>query len=650
MNFTGNIFKSIPQTKYINFSFDNICVSNLTGIGEIGFSGTGFNSSFKFTSGKLYDPSNNYIYSYQQNSPFSLSGYIETGKSIVYLNNTRLKTKTLAQNEYNNFYINLTGINISTNVYLYEPKIIYSFPSNVYYLPNTSFNFNLTNQSNVDFKIYNSTIYFTDPLINFSGELSGNPTGIVLRNSASGLQLTDTSNILSDKSYEFSVFFDTNFGKIQQIFTGNRVSGFVNLYAFDVSSNPVSNSLITVDYNGVSDVNSFQYTLGSDFIFLSSSISKYNTDTQSYETGAYYFSIDPVLPSGVTNYLNEHVTSIQVTQTGQYDTCPQAIFTEYSYVDSLNLTLSNFLMSTGCTGNIPLIFNRSGNLGTGASGYLLLNQANNIVIGYSIGKSATGYSITSPGTGYTGAVGVSLNKAVYANCYDVPAVIPTDGLYPYYPFSADVVFKKNAGYMTGLTICSNEVTGQNTLYTYHLNHVSGIWITNPGSGYSSIFKPYVTFKRDISDARSGNAQATINLNSVSGIYDFYSAWQVTTGFDSFYIADITQNPDGNLLLDENFQYYFISEDSGYAFINESIIYSGFGIYAAANNNLFFKVIYNGSDYTGVQTAKLTISNERGYSAEQYFTGKNAYSSDPNLISSVGAPTNSPNITYNTLFL
>jgi hypothetical protein len=650
MNFTGNIFKSIPQTKYINFGFENICFSSLTGVAEFGFSGTGFNSSFKFTSGKLYDTSNNYIYSYQQNSPFSLSGYIETGKSIAYLNNRRLKSKTLGQNEYTNFYINLTGTTVSADVYLYEPTIAYSFLSNLYYLPNKQLNLVLTNNSNADFKIYNSRTYYNDPLINFSGELSGNVTGTISRNSSASFPLTDTSNFLNDKSYQFSIFFDTNFGSIQQIFTGNRASGFVDLYSFDISPKVFDATPLASSYNGVSSLNVFDYQLGTDFKFFSVLISKYNLFSQNYETGSYVYSFEPVSPVDLTPYLNEYVTNIQVTQTGEYDTCPQAVFTEYSYVDSLNLTLSNFLMSSGCTGNVPLIFTRNGNLGTGASGSLLLNPANNIVIGYAIGKSVTGYTITSPGTGYTGAVNVSLNTGVYSNCYDVPTVTPTNGNYPYYPFSADVIFGKNAGYLTGLTICSSQVTGEDTVFNYNLNHVSGIWITNPGSGYSSTFKPYITFKRDASDTKSIDAQASIVLNNISGAYDFYSSWGIITGDNSYDSFEIVQLADDKLLLDETFQYYLISEDSGYAITNEIKSYSGSGVYNALENNLFYKIIYNGSTYTGDATAKIRVSNERGYFSEYYFTGINTYSSDPNLISSVNAPQNSPSKTYKTLFL
>ena len=649
MRFTNYTFKSIPQSKYVNFDFENIELSNTTGVASLAFSGTGSNVGFNLISGKVYDLNNKYIYSYQAGQPFSLSGYIETGKAIVYLNNSRLKTNSLSANEYNAFYVNVSGVELTSDVFLKMPKITYSFPSQFYYKPNSTFNLSLTNSSNLDFKIYNSTILYVNQQINYSGELSGQITGTVLRNSTANFSLTDTSNLLNDKAYEVQMFFDTNFGQFSQIFTGNRVSGFINLYAFDIQLNPFDPTPIQASYNGTSSLNSFSFAHGTDFRYLSVNVSKYNLSNQQYETGAYYFTFEPVNPLDSDSYPNYYPQSITITNTGLYDTCPTAAFTEYYYVDSLSINSSYILVSTGCTGNIPLIFSTSGTVGTGASGYLLINPANNVVIGYATGHSATGYSITAPGSGYTGIINVRLNTGIYPNCYDVPVVKSTNGIYPFYPFSGSVNVGRNAGYMTGLVICSSNLTGSDSTFNYYSNSVSGIWITNPGSGYSNIFKPYIRFIRNSSDTQTSNASAIINLNTGSGTYDFYSNWSLTTGSVSYKLQSIPQFADDKLILIEDFSAYFITEDSGYAITNEIKTYSGYAIYPAINNNLFFRVDYNGSNYLN-PVVKFKLWNERQYFIESYLTGNTNYSTDPYLINSTNAPQNLPNKVYKNLLL
>lgn len=649
MRFANYTFKSIPQSKYLNFDFKNIILSNLTGVASLAFSGTGSNVGFNFISGKVYDLNNKYIYSYQPGAPFSLSGYIEARKAVVYLNELRLKTNTLSENEYKAFYVNVAGTELVADVYLKVPQINYSFPSQFYYKPNETFNLSLTNLSDLDFKIYKSTITYPNQSAALSGELSGQITGIVLRNSTTNFSLKDTSNLLNDKTYPIKIFFDTNFGQFSQNFTGNRVSGFVNLYAFDLRLNPFDRTPIEASYNGVSSLNTFNFSHGTDFRYISVSASKYNVSNRQYETGAYYFTFEPFSPLNDAYYDNYYPASITVTNAGLYDTCPTASFTEYYYVDSLSINSGSILMSTGCTGNIPFIFTTNGTLGAGASGYLLINPANNVIIGYETGHSATGYVITSPGSGYTGLINVELNTGIYEDCYDIPVVKSNGGIYPFYPFSASVNVGRNAGYMTGLVICSNNLTGSDSNYNYYSNSVSGIWITNPGSGYSDIFLPHVEFIKSSNETQEGNAAAIINLNTNSGSYDFYSNWDILTGLNAYSLQGIPQFADDKLFLMEDSSGYFLTENSGSVLTNEIKTCSGSAIYLAGNNNLFFRIDYNGSNYLN-PIVKFKLWNERLYFAECYLSGNTNYSADPYLINSVEAPLNSKNKVYKNLLL
>jgi hypothetical protein len=64
MTFEGSNVRKLTGQKSLSFLLNKLNISNLTGDAYFGFSGEGQTFQFKFEKGKIYDPDNNYVYSY----------------------------------------------------------------------------------------------------------------------------------------------------------------------------------------------------------------------------------------------------------------------------------------------------------------------------------------------------------------------------------------------------------------------------------------------------------------------------------------------------------------------------------------------------------------------------------------------------------
>jgi len=101
------------------FSFESSFLLNaVSGSGLFGFSGEGQDFSFKFVSGKIFDPENRYFNSYSDDSVFLISGNV-SGSSYDYYFNNDLYCKKGVKNNFNfeNFYLNTSpGVTIDLNL------------------------------------------------------------------------------------------------------------------------------------------------------------------------------------------------------------------------------------------------------------------------------------------------------------------------------------------------------------------------------------------------------------------------------------------------------------------------------------------------------------------------------------------------------
>ena len=85
MLLTGENFRKISERE--NYAFHStFSIDNSTGVGLFGFSGNGQQFKFDFQSGKIIDPEGRYVYSYNPDEVFSLSGDINKGFYNYFIN------------------------------------------------------------------------------------------------------------------------------------------------------------------------------------------------------------------------------------------------------------------------------------------------------------------------------------------------------------------------------------------------------------------------------------------------------------------------------------------------------------------------------------------------------------------------------------
>ena len=76
MTFEGNNIRKFTEQKSASFLLSDSIVNNVTGEAYFGFSGESKSIQWKFKEGKIYDPDDNYIFSYSPSEGFTLSGDI----------------------------------------------------------------------------------------------------------------------------------------------------------------------------------------------------------------------------------------------------------------------------------------------------------------------------------------------------------------------------------------------------------------------------------------------------------------------------------------------------------------------------------------------------------------------------------------------
>ena len=617
MLFTGNTYKSIPTTQKIKFEFRNIAPSS-SGYSVMGFSGDSSDFSYLFSGGKVFDSKRKYIYS--SADVFDISGIVEEGLSQTFVNDEKLATISGTSNSYKNFYVNVYNSTIYSDVYISVPVIDYGVVVSPTYYSQGSLGITIQNNSSSDFRVFGYSVQYDNNAntSQFSGSISGTVSG----SSSNQFFLQDVTDLINDKVDQFDLTLDTNFGQVTNTFSTSRISGFdIYNYALDKITPDLQIGNL---FFGQTGLNSFSFSGNDASGFLGVQVGKFDSETGAYESGVLSFSFDPVYPTDGQTYTAEYVTSIQITATGRYDTCPEARYREYYYVSDLTLD-SNTILSTGCTGVVTVLFSGFSGFGAGASGYLLTrpyNETDTLIYSGASYKVVTGAVINKPGSGYITSPYVYLGTgAGGSSCFDF--ALRSGDRYPYSAFSGTPELGRNAGYLTGYTVC--EQTGS-------LYYVSGVVITNPGSGYSSTFYPTIQFARMSGDLQTGNASGTVSLNNQSKSYSFYDSWLLSTGFNSNILSSLeVSTTNTQFLLTEDKNFYFVTEDSGYALALESSSFSGLVYYPDALSTFFFNVVNKSIDYTGNLVAKLDVVNEGKVSGSFYITGSKLYSTDPNLL-------------------
>jgi hypothetical protein len=227
MVFTGINYRSLPSSKTFSadFIFSDILYSGdmynagLSSGVHFGFSGTSDNISFLMRSGKIYDPQNRVVYSYSDNSSFTLSlAFNETNYTYSFDEEEFCTNGVKNDFAINNFFFNSNGLTCDVTANIYGPEINYSivFPDTY---SSSSLTGIFTNLSSSAIKIFSAEIttgsvgyYSTSSISNIS----------ISANSSGNITLTDLYNI-AGTSQTFTLTLYTNFGTINTIVTSYRI-------------------------------------------------------------------------------------------------------------------------------------------------------------------------------------------------------------------------------------------------------------------------------------------------------------------------------------------------------------------------------------------------------------------------------------------
>ena len=635
---SGENYIYTPRTQEMSFVFENLYVDK-NGVAEVGFSGDSSSFYFLISGGRLVDPSNNFVYTCGPDNPVTISGDFNGSKYRYYLDGKlSADGKDKAGFNVEKFYTKTTDCNVGLGLQMFCQPISHKVEFDSVFSAGKALNGRVFNYSNIDFEILSSKVTHPGYTEHFTGYVTGvAPAGGVLN-----FQLWDVSDMLSIPEADASITLDTTIGTIEHSFSPTRSSGFFgDVVNLDVAKD--GNSKIEPWFDGTGDCKKFAWrswpTQHQTYpVFYSSKDENFNERTkplwvslknvspnnQSVLTGTYissYFVYD----SGADYCLGEgsgsNACAGEVVGSGRYLGVPSVEFLTYSNVTGVTFN-SNNLFSSGTPSKIPMLFSGySGELGDGASGYFLtepyqLNLSSEGVNSSAGGdninwKRITGYEMTNFGTGYTRMPAVfattgdtrSIGNSTYTagiiiggggtseggKWYRGEDVAYSANAFTNTRFAAETRGESLASAMTGLPYF---VTTGNSVYG-----LSGIVITNPGSGYDpNLYVPNIRIKRLSTDTLGtgigDNFSGEFIFNKSGTTYNFTDVWGLETGLVDSYSSEFK----GADFKTEN---YIVNNEE----------YSHTTSLSSNNTQFYAKVTFNNLDVDETIAAKLTISGE-----------------------------------------
>jgi hypothetical protein len=527
MYVTGNNFRLTPEVASMRLSFSNLTLLG-TGLTQIGISGTGNMLSFQFSGGRVISPSNQFVSTYNSGEPFSLEWTIyPTEYQFSFDGVVSRKRKPKNQFFAQRFFINSPADTpVSADIKLYSESVPYTLSFDTNYLALTRLTGSLVNQSASKFRIFNSDLTFYNTS---ADQLTGNFSGDATGSSTLKFSFPDASSSRFDAEVKFLAEFDTSIGTISGSFTSNRVSGLDTVVSsLDADTGNVSIPVL-FDGSGVSG-NVFTYypTPASTLITYFSSSTNLRGEALNKIIN---IELDDVSPVDSGAYRRDYVTGFIVGTGGEYITPPSMKVTGYYFVSGLNWDLNSILLSSGCSGDLPVRFSGNNSRSNNGSGVL---KTTRVMLSGVYGEGLNtyylpqSYQLVSGGTGYVAIPNGYLQTGIFANCYDVGAKYnSTFSLYR--PFSGSGVLGSQADFLTGEVLCQTGLVSGGALTGYK---VTGVRITNPGSGYdANTFIPRMSFYRQSGDTLTANATGTFGMYQ-TGLYRLTGNWSLETGISS----------------------------------------------------------------------------------------------------------------------
>jgi hypothetical protein len=208
MRITENTFRTILQTRKLSFSKD-LNFSTTSGAHYFGFSGDSDSVDFKFENGKIYDPEDRLVYTYNELNSFNLSGTIETGSYSYYINGLPICTN----GSKNNFLI---------NKFYYEVSDGLNLDADNFYIKTDA---NSTDSLSL---LISDTTFFP----------SGSVTGLFRNQSPGNLEAINkvfTGSVSADSYFEFASSFPFNTHHNSGEFVLNNIAYDLDNYKVDLT-------------------------------------------------------------------------------------------------------------------------------------------------------------------------------------------------------------------------------------------------------------------------------------------------------------------------------------------------------------------------------------------------------------------------------
>lgn len=205
---TGAKQSFAEQTGNFAFQFD-ITPTNLSQPISAGLSGLN-NLTFTFLNGKIYDPNNYFVGSYQNNLKTTISGEVAPNSFDYYINNNLIALgQPKSTGFFDNFYINsISGNSVSFNAYIAGTIPKYTLNNNIIFIPGQFATGDIFNrESHNSFRLFSG--YSNSSNVNYSG----NTTGRIAPNQ-SGLYYLFVPNAIQTSTYTYPITLNTNFGDI----------------------------------------------------------------------------------------------------------------------------------------------------------------------------------------------------------------------------------------------------------------------------------------------------------------------------------------------------------------------------------------------------------------------------------------------------
>lgn len=510
------IFNDLPQVKDFSFTISGISISDLNLV-SFNFYDTGSNYfSFNFKSGFL--KTNKILYAYNTSEFINIEGYKKDQKIIYKVNDISFEN-SINFSVLDKLIINTINTNLLCEIFINSNPINYSISVDPIY----SLSGNLTGNisSDINFKIKDYSLKFlnsTPDLLSASG--SGLGGKFYSGNNIFVLTDIDSSNF--EYYNNFLIYSNTIFGeKVTELssyrgnyYTNNALSlsrNGANLYSvsslFDgIWNNKFSYSGKNKNYNLSYFVQNLDY-LGNELIVPAS------------------VKFEPAYPFDNSIYKSEYITGFILTNSGLYSgNSPTVNFSRYYYVEGISQDLNTLLFSTGC-GNTILI-NYIGNSTGEASGYLTLKNvrlSGFYGAGINLYKGAFSYVSYSNGSGYTGVPIISWGTG--GECFSIADVSGESGQFKKINNTyADI--QSHSDFLTGYPLTSG-ISGIDGSITGFI--ITGLQITNIGSGYNDIFPPLINFNRSTGDLLTNNASGLL-LYKKTGLYNFTGEWNISYNF------------------------------------------------------------------------------------------------------------------------